>query len=196
MLENIEYSAIFKEKLNKMEMGSITDVINLVVVAVTLVYNQIKNFSEKRGILEREKELEDLKKKNLWFSRLIISNLDKYDSFFREVERLSLEICSSSQSELIKVRRKYNRIRDEFNQNIVNIKSFDTELYEKINMIIENLENEVFKKDSSLEKIQNFHICFTKLLIDYEKNEYKIWKREIKVSLFLVTKLFEYFLLM
>lgn len=174
MLESIQYTAIFKEKLSKMEMGSITDIINLFVLALTLIYNQIKNFSEKKSLLEREKDLENLKKRGLWFSRLVISNLDKYDLFFKEIEKISLDINCSSQNELIKLRRKSNRIRGEFNQNIINIKSFDVELYKKINMIIENLENEVFRKHTSIEIIQSFHICFTKLLIEYEKNEYKV----------------------
>ena len=162
--------------LNKtMEIGSWTDVINLVIVAATLLYNGYKNRISSKRENEEKRYLIKLKNKSTWFNRIILDKLSEFDSIFEKLEKIFIEYKKKDKKEKIIERKKYQEIRREIRHLILPIKGYDKDLFDKLSNLFEAYENKIFLSNSiQVEELNEYHVYFTMTLIKYEENDYKV----------------------
>ncbi|MEG1150094.1 MAG: hypothetical protein RSE17_02260 [Bacilli bacterium] len=162
--------------LNKtMEIGSWTDVINLVIVAATLLYNGYKNRKSFKRENEEKRYLIKLKNKSTWFNRIVLDKLSEFDNIFENLETIFIEYKQKDKKEKIIERRKYQEIRREIRHLILPIKGYDKDLFDKLSNLFEAYENKIFLSNSiQVEELNEYHVYFTMTLIKYEENDYKV----------------------
>lgn len=162
--------------LNKtMEIGSWTDVINLVIVAATLLYNGYKNRISSKRENEEKRYLIKLKNKSTWFNRIILDKLSEFDNIFEKLEKIFIEYKEKDKKEKIIERKKYQEIRREIRHLILPIKGYDKDLFDKLSNLFEAYENKIFLSNSiQVEELNEYHVYFTMTLIKYEENDYKV----------------------
>ena len=162
--------------LNKtMEIGSWTDVINLIIVAATLLYNGYKNRVSSKRENEEKRYLIKLKNKSTWFNRIILDKLLEFDNIFEKLEKIFIEYKQKDKKEKIIERKKYQEIRREIRHLILQIKGYDKDLFDKLSNLFEAYENKIFLSNSiQVEELNEYHVYFTMTLIKYEENDYKV----------------------
>ncbi|WP_047394308.1 hypothetical protein [Cetobacterium sp. ZOR0034] len=157
------------------EIGSWTDIINLVIVCFTLIFNGVKNRTANKEDMEEKLRLFKLKTKASWFERVVLKKLEIYDKFFKKSRDIYFSIDKSNRKSKISARRMYQQKRDEIRDEMLPLKAFDQSLFDELDKIIEALENKLFSNEEVRKgELKEYQVFFTTVLINYEKDEYEV----------------------
>ncbi|MGL5057206.1 MAG: hypothetical protein ACRC6A_07560 [Fusobacteriaceae bacterium] len=152
------------------EVGTWIDLGNLIIVCVTLSWNGFANRKEKIKLFK-------LQNSSTWFNRLVLEKISDFDNFFNKTQKNYDEAKIGDRRKKISIRKEYQKLRADIRDTIVSIKAFDAKLHDCLNQMIESYENKLFSnQEVTLEELREYKVYFTGILINYEKNEYKILK--------------------
>lgn len=155
------------------EVGTWIDLANLLIVCATLLWNGFANRKEKIKLFK-------LQNSSTWLNRLVIEKISNFEKFFNVTQKNYEDAKVGDRRKKIAVRKEYQKLRAEIRDIVVSIKAFDVELHDCLNQMIESYENKLFSNsDISLEELREYKVYFTALLINYEKNEYKVIKQSV-----------------